>query len=91
LFTASINLGVDLVFGSNFQLRALAEVFAGDDSKDAFIKTFVNAWSEVMNLGCFDLSDEHISKPPHEVVEKGVSSTTRLTKQYFDEAHAPTG
>jgi catalase-peroxidase len=46
---------VDLVFGSNSQLRALAEVYACEDSKPKFIKDFVNAWNKVMNLDRFDL------------------------------------
>jgi catalase-peroxidase len=46
---------VDLVFGSNSQLRALAEVYACDDSKEAFVKDFVAAWNKVMNLDRFDL------------------------------------
>jgi len=47
---------VDLVFGSNSQLRALAEVYACDDSKEAFVKDFAAAWSKVMNLDRFDLA-----------------------------------
>src|SRR5882672_9960332 len=47
---------VDLVFGSNSQLRALAEVYASDDSKEAFVKDFVAAWTKVMNLDRFDLA-----------------------------------
>jgi catalase-peroxidase len=47
---------VDLVFGSNAQLRALAEAYACDDSKEAFVKDFVAAWSKVMNLDRFDLA-----------------------------------
>ncbi len=47
---------VDLVFGSNSQLRALAEVYASDDSKDAFVKDFAAAWSKVMNLDRYDLA-----------------------------------
>jgi catalase-peroxidase len=47
---------VDLVFGSNSQLRALAEVYACDDSKEAFVKDFVAAWNKVMNLDRFDLA-----------------------------------
>jgi catalase-peroxidase len=47
---------VDLVFGSNSQLRALAEVYACSDSKQAFVKDFVAAWSKVMNLDRFDLA-----------------------------------
>ena len=46
----------DLVFGSNSQLRALAEVYASDDSQDKFVKDFVNAWTKVMNLDRFDVS-----------------------------------
>jgi catalase-peroxidase len=47
---------VDLVFGSNAQLRAIAEVYACDDSKRAFVKDFVAAWNKVMNLGRYDLA-----------------------------------
>jgi catalase-peroxidase len=46
---------VDLVFGSNSQLRALAEVYACDDSKETFVKDFVAAWTKVMNLDRYDL------------------------------------
>lgn len=46
----------DLVFGSNSQLRALAEVYACDDAKQKFVKDFVAAWDKVMNLDRFDLS-----------------------------------
>jgi catalase-peroxidase len=46
---------VDLVFGSNSQLRALAEVYACRDSQQAFVRDFVGAWSKVMNLDRFDL------------------------------------
>jgi catalase-peroxidase len=46
----------DLVFGSNSVLRALAEVYACDDSKGAFVKDFVAAWSKVMNLDRYDLA-----------------------------------
>jgi catalase-peroxidase len=45
---------VDLVFGSNSQLRALAEVYACDDSKEKFVRDFVAAWNKVMNLDRFD-------------------------------------
>ena len=48
--------GVDLVFGSNSQLRAIAEVYACNDSKEAFVKDFVAAWSKVMNLDRYDLA-----------------------------------
>ena len=47
---------VDLVFGSNSQLRALAEVYACADSNEAFVKDFVAAWNKVMNLGRYDLA-----------------------------------
>ncbi len=47
---------VDLVFGSNSQLRALAEAYAQDDAKSAFVSKFVGAWTKVMNLDRFDLS-----------------------------------
>ena len=46
---------VDLAFGSNSQLRAIAEVYACSDSKDKFINDFVAAWNKVMNLDRFDL------------------------------------
>ncbi|MDK2125910.1 catalase/peroxidase HPI [Parachitinimonas caeni] len=45
---------VDLVFGSNSQLRALAEVYAQDDAKEKFVQDFVAAWHKVMNLDRFD-------------------------------------
>jgi catalase-peroxidase len=47
---------VDLVFGSNSELRALAEVYACDDNRQKFVKDFVAAWTKVMNLGRFDLA-----------------------------------
>ena len=47
---------VDLVFGSNSQLRAIAEVYACDDSKEAFVKDFAAAWNKVMNLDRYDLA-----------------------------------
>ena len=47
---------VDLVFGSNSQLRAIAEVYACDDSQQAFVRDFVAAWNKVMNLDRFDLA-----------------------------------
>src|SRR5260370_40325452 len=45
----------DLVFGSNSELRALAEVYASDDAKEKFVNHFVAAWDKVMNLDRFDL------------------------------------
>jgi catalase-peroxidase len=47
---------VDLVFGSNSQLRAIAEVYAADDAKEKFVRDFVRAWDKVMNLDRFDLA-----------------------------------
>jgi catalase-peroxidase len=47
---------VDLLFGSNSQLRALAEVYASDDSKQSFVKDFAAAWHKVMNLDRYDLA-----------------------------------
>ena len=46
---------VDLIFGSNSELRALAEVYGCEDSKDKFVKDFIAAWNKVMNLDRFDL------------------------------------
>ena len=45
----------DLIFGSNSQLRALAEVYATEDSNDKFLFDFISAWSKVMNADRFDL------------------------------------
>ncbi|HEY5781948.1 MAG TPA: catalase/peroxidase HPI, partial [Lysobacter sp.] len=47
---------VDLIFGSNSQLRALAEVYGGSDAQEKFVKDFVAAWNKVMNLDRFDLA-----------------------------------
>jgi catalase-peroxidase len=47
---------VDIIFGSNSQLRALAEVYAQDDSKQKFARDFVAAWNKVMNADRFDLA-----------------------------------
>jgi catalase-peroxidase len=47
---------VDLLFGSHSQLRALAEVYASNDSKEAFVRDFVSAWNKVMNLDRYDLA-----------------------------------
>ena len=47
---------VDLIFGSNSQLRALAEVYASEDSQDKFLNDFISAWNKVMNADRFDLS-----------------------------------
>ena len=53
---------VDLVFGSNSQLRALAEVYASSDSQQVFVRDFVAAWNKVMNLDRFDaiMPDESV-------------------------------
>ena len=47
---------VDLVFGSNSELRALAEVYASDDAREKFVRDFVGAWDKVMNLDRFDVA-----------------------------------
>ena len=44
---------VDLVFGSNSELRAIAEIYAQDDNKDKFISDFISAWTKVMNADRF--------------------------------------
>jgi len=48
---------VDLIFGSNSELRAVAEVYATDDSQEKFVRDFVNAWGKVMTLDRFDLKN----------------------------------
>jgi catalase-peroxidase len=53
---------VDLVFGSNSELRALAEVYGADDAKDKFVKDFVAAWNKVMNLDRFDVKQPKESR-----------------------------
>jgi len=47
---------VDLIFGSNSQLRALAEVYGCEDSQEKFLRDFVRVWEKVMNLDRFDLA-----------------------------------
>ena len=47
---------VDLLFGSNSQLRSLAEVYASSDSQKIFVRDFVAAWNKVMNLDRYDLA-----------------------------------
>ena len=47
---------VDLIFGSNSQLRAFAEVYASDDAREKFVRDFVAAWTKVMELDRFDLA-----------------------------------
>jgi catalase-peroxidase len=51
-WTATI---VDLVFGSNSQLRAIAEVYGQDDNREKFVHDFIGAWNQVMNAGRFDI------------------------------------
>jgi catalase-peroxidase len=46
---------VDLIFGSNSELRAISEVYATADSQDKFLSDFIAAWHKVMNLGRFEL------------------------------------
>jgi catalase-peroxidase len=53
----------DLVFGSNSQLRALAEVYASSDAAGKFAADFVKAWTKVMNADRFDLSDPRCHAP----------------------------
>jgi catalase-peroxidase len=47
---------VDLIFGSNSQLRAISEVYASNDSKEKFVQDFVAAWNKVMNLDRYELA-----------------------------------
>jgi catalase-peroxidase len=47
---------VDLIFGSNSELRAVAEVYAADGAQEKFVRDFVDAWTKVMNLDRFDLT-----------------------------------
>jgi hypothetical protein len=61
---------VDLVFGSNSQLRALAEVYASADAKEKFVQDFVAAWTKVMELDRFDLAKKSAIpalRPPRSV------------------------
>ena len=53
---------VDLIFGSNSELRAVAEVYAADDAREKFVRDFVKAWTKVMNLDRFDLKQAMLSK-----------------------------
>jgi catalase-peroxidase len=47
---------VDLIFGSNSELRAVAEVYASSDGQEKFVRDFIKAWTKVMNLDRFDLT-----------------------------------
>ncbi len=51
---------VDLIFGSNSELRALAEVYACDDAREKFVRDFIAAWNKVMNLDRFDVADPDV-------------------------------
>jgi len=57
---------VDLIFGSNAELRAVAEVYAMDDAKEKFVNDFVNAWVKVMNLDRFDIKKASITTQANE-------------------------
>ena len=57
---------VDLVFGSNSQLRALAEVYGSSDAQEKFVHDFVAAWNKVMNLDRFDSSPDREGRPKAE-------------------------
>jgi catalase-peroxidase len=48
---------VDLIFGSNSELRALAEVYGSFDAQEKFVRDFVDVWDKVMNLDRFDVAD----------------------------------
>jgi catalase-peroxidase len=63
---------VDLVFGSNSQLRAVAEVYACSDSQQTFVRDFVAAWNKVMNLDRFDLAADQVA-----VTGRGGDGTAR--------------
>ena len=48
----------DLIFGSNSELRAIAEVYASDDAKEKFVQDFIAAWNKVMNADRFDVKEK---------------------------------
>jgi catalase-peroxidase len=62
---------VDLVFGSNSQLRAIAEVYASQDGEEKFVDDFVAAWTKVMNLDRFDLPRVNSKPLPPPSVARG--------------------
>jgi catalase-peroxidase len=59
---------VDLIFGSNSQLRAIAEVYACDDSQEKFVADFIAVWTKVMNLDRFDIHLSAAEKPEFQMV-----------------------
>ncbi|PYT96781.1 MAG: catalase/peroxidase HPI [Acidobacteria bacterium] len=63
---------VDLIFGSNSELRALAEVYACSDAKEKFVKDFVAAWNKVMNLDRFDVASDRTTRQPDVAVLDGI-------------------
>jgi len=65
---------VDLIFGSNSQLRALAEVYGCADAKEKFVKDFVMAWTKVMNLDRFDLAEDERSRRAADPARTAVSA-----------------
>jgi catalase-peroxidase len=67
VWTAS---SVDLVFGANSQLRAIAEVYAGDDAKEKFVRDFVAVWNKVMTLDRFDLKTARPAARPAAVAAR---------------------
>ncbi|MGH9161483.1 MAG: hypothetical protein ACRD2X_16070, partial [Vicinamibacteraceae bacterium] len=70
---------VDLVFGSNSELRALAEAYACDDFRERFVRDFVAAWDKVMNLDRFDLAGSGRSGRPSSGDMNVRSRADRLT------------
>jgi catalase-peroxidase len=63
---------VDLIFGANSQLRALAEVYACEDAPEKFVRDFVAAWDKVMNLDRFDLGRSQGGAPSRSSVAAAV-------------------
>jgi catalase-peroxidase len=66
---------VDLVFGSNSQLRALSEMYACDDAREKFVRDFVAAWEKVMNLDRFDRPDRRMTTDSKLLANVGRKST----------------
>ena len=74
---------IDLVFGSNSQLRALGEVYAADDAQEKFVRDFVRAWDKVMMLDRFEVSQNRtvrapLQERPHRSGFAGPSELTRV-------------